>query len=97
MLGFMPGFPYLGGLNERIETPRLDKPRAVIPAGSVGIGGKQTGVYPLASPGGWQLIGRTPKKLYDASKTEPILLKAGDLVKFVPISEDVYTRLGGDV
>lgn len=67
MLGFLPGFPYLGGLDERLFTPRLPTPRTAIPAGSVGIGGEQTGVYPIASPGGWQLIGRTPLKLFDPS------------------------------
>jgi len=85
MIGFMPGFPYLGGLDERIETPRLETPRQIIPAGSVGIGGKQTGVYPIASPGGWRLIGRTSAKLYDPESAEPVLLKAGDMVRFVPI------------
>ncbi len=65
MLGFLPGFPYLGGLDERLFTPRLGTPRTAIPAGAVGIGGEQTGIYPIASPGGWQLIGRTPRKLFD--------------------------------
>ncbi|MDR2505605.1 MAG: 5-oxoprolinase subunit PxpB [Oscillospiraceae bacterium] len=96
MLGFMPGFPYLGGLDERIETPRLETPRAVIPAGSVGIGGKQTGVYPLASPGGWRLIGRTPVKLYDSARANPVLLKAGDFVKFKPVAAEEFIRMGGE-
>lgn len=75
MLGFLPGFSYLGGLDERIHTPRLANPRIRIPAGSVGIGGSQTGIYPLDSPGGWQLLGLTPVKTYDPERENPILLK----------------------
>lgn len=90
MLGFTPGFTYLGGMSNKIETPRLKNPRAKIPAGSVGIAGKQTGIYPIESPGGWQLIGRTPVKLYDPYRKEPVLLNAGDYVKFVPISRKEY-------
>lgn len=75
MLGFLPGFSYLGGLDERIHTPRLANPRIKIPAGSVGIGGSQTGIYPLDSPGGWQLLGLTPVKTYDPNREVPILLK----------------------
>ncbi len=86
MLGFLPGFPYLGGMDPRIEAPRLSSPRTTIPEGAVGIGGKQTGIYPLASPGGWQLIGRTPVKVYDPSRENPILYKAGDYIRFIPIS-----------
>lgn len=85
MLGFTPGFCYLGGLDERLETPRLDVPRARIPAGSVGIAGKQTGIYPIDSPGGWQLIGRTPLRLFDPQREPPVFINAGDLVRFVPI------------
>ncbi len=100
MLGFTPGFPYLGGMDERIETPRLKVPRTKIPEGSVGIASKQTGVYPIDSPGGWQLIGRTPLKLYDPDKESPILLKAGNYVKFVPITKEEFDKLsaenGGD-
>jgi KipI family sensor histidine kinase inhibitor len=87
MLGFTPGFPYLGGMDAKIATPRLEKPRVRIPAGSVGIAGAQTGVYPIDSPGGWRLIGRTPTKLYDPAREKPFLLDAGDRVWFVPIGE----------
>ncbi|HEY5801712.1 MAG TPA: 5-oxoprolinase subunit PxpB [Burkholderiaceae bacterium] len=83
-LGFQPGFAYLGGLPERLATPRRDTPRIQVPAGSVGIGGSQTGIYPQASPGGWQLIGRTPLALFDAGRREPALLAPGDLIRFVP-------------
>ena len=92
MLGFMPGFPYLGGLDPSIEVPRLGTPREVIPAGSVGIGGKQTGVYPFDSPGGWRLIGRTPSKLYKLDGAS-VLARPGDAVRFIPIGEDEYRRL----
>lgn len=93
MLGFTPGFSYMGGMDERIATPRLKTPRVLIPAGSVGIAGKQTGIYPIDSPGGWQLIGRTPVRLYDAERDTPILLDAGLHVKFVPIDETEYQRI----
>ncbi|HWQ29909.1 MAG TPA: 5-oxoprolinase subunit PxpB [Negativicutes bacterium] len=93
MLGFSPGFPYLGGMNEKIETPRLKTPRTKIPAGSVGIAGKQTGIYPMESPGGWQLIGRTPLKLYDPSRSTPVLLQAGDYLRFVPVDKSEYDRI----
>ncbi|ADL12037.1 5-oxoprolinase subunit PxpB [Acetohalobium arabaticum] len=90
MLGFVPGFPYLGGMDEQIATPRLENPRTKIPAGSVGIAGKQTGIYPIDTPGGWQLIGRTHIKLYEPYSDDPFLLKAGNYVKFVQISEEEY-------
>jgi inhibitor of KinA len=86
MIGFMPGFAYLGGLDERLATPRRDTPRTAVPAGTVGIGGRQTGVYPLVSPGGWNLIGRTPVKIFDIARDEPTLLATGDRVRFRPIS-----------
>lgn len=85
MIGFAPGFPYLGGLPERLATPRLEKPRLSVPKGSVGIGGSQTGVYSVDSPGGWRLIGRTSVALYDPSKNPPALLEAGDRVRFLPV------------
>lgn len=93
MLGFLPGFCYLGGLDERIHTPRLANPRIKINAGSVGIGGSQTGIYPLDSPGGWQLMGMTPVKTYDPKREVPILVEAGDYIRFVPIEEDEYKRI----
>jgi len=88
-LGFQPGFPYLGGLPEQLHTPRRGEPRLQVPAGSVGIGGQQTGIYPLASPGGWQLIGLTPLALFDAHREEPVLLRPGDTVRFEPQKEGV--------
>lgn len=93
MLGFLPGFCYLGGLDERLHTPRLASPRIRIPAGSVGIGGSQTGIYPLDSPGGWQLMGMTPIRTYDPGRENPILLEAGDYIRFVPIDEEEYQRI----
>lgn len=93
MLGFTPGFPYLGGMDPRIATPRLKTPRTKIPAGSVGIAGEQTGVYPLDSPGGWQLIGRTPLALFDTKREQPFLLSAGDYVRFCPIPEERFEEI----
>lgn len=93
MLGFIPGFTYLGGMNQALATPRLSTPRTLIPAGSVGIAGAQTGIYPSESPGGWQIIGRTPLTLYDSSKEQPTLLSAGDYVRYVPITEEEYQRI----
>lgn len=85
MIGFAPGFPYLGGLDERIACTRLETPRIEVPAGSVGIAGSQTGVYPNPSPGGWQLIGRTAIKLFDTAQSNPSLLTPGSQVRFVPV------------
>lgn len=93
MLGFLPGFTYLGGLPEALHTNRLDSPRLRIPAGSVGIGGSQTGVYPVDSPGGWRLIGKTPVKMYDPLKKEPILTRAGEYIRFCPISLKEYQEI----
>jgi len=90
MLGFLPGFPYLGGMDKRIAAPRLQIPRVKIPAGSVGIGGAQTGIYPAASPGGWRLIGRTPLKLYDPEKTPAVPYDAGDFIHFDPITPEEF-------
>ena len=98
MMGFSPGFPYLGGLDERLHTPRLETPRTEIPAGSVGIADSQTGVYPVASPGGWSLIGRTPLKLFDPGAEPPSLLAAGDYVRFAPMeSEEEYRAIEASV
>jgi KipI family sensor histidine kinase inhibitor len=86
-LGFLPGFAYLGGMDPRLATPRRREPRLAVPAGSVGIGGEQTGVYPSSSPGGWQLIGRTSLQLFDPAWSSPALLSAGDSVRFVNAGE----------
>jgi inhibitor of KinA len=83
-LGFAPGFAYLGGLPPELATPRLPAPRKHVPAGSVAIGGNQTGVYPIVSPGGWRIIGHTKAKLFDPSAAEPVLLRMGDRLRFVP-------------
>ena len=93
MLGFLPGFVYLGGLDERIHTPRLANPRISIPAGSVGIAASQTGIYPLNSPGGWQLLGMTPVKTYDPERETPILVEAGDYIRFVPVTEEEFLKI----
>lgn len=97
MLGFLPGFAYLGGMDSRLSTPRLDSPRLEIGAGSVGIGGDQTGIYPVASPGGWQLIGKTPVKVYDKSSESPILYRAGDYIRFVPVSKEEYLEIEKEI
>ncbi len=89
-VGFAPGFAYLGGLPEKIHTPRRATPRTSVPAGSVGIGGEQTGVYPLTTPGGWNLIGRTPLRLFDVTRAEPALLRFGDQVKFRAIGAEEF-------
>jgi len=95
LLGFVPGFAYLGNLDSRIATPRRDAPRPHVPAGSVAIGGDQTGVYPLETPGGWHLIGRTPVRLFTPEAEPPCLLGAGDTVRFVPISRAEFDTLSG--
>lgn len=89
MIGFLPGFPYMGEVDEKIAMPRKQQPN-IVAAGSVGIAGKQTGIYPLISPGGWHIIGRTPIKLFDANREEPIFLKAEDTVQFYSISKAEY-------
>ena len=93
MLGFVAGFPYLGGMNKAIATPRKKSPRLKIEAGSVGIAGEQTGIYSVESPGGWQIIGRTPLKLYDVNRNEPVLLKAGQYIKFKPITKEEFRTM----
>lgn len=93
MLGFLPGFVYLGELDEKIHTPRLERPRINIPAGSVGIAASQTGIYSLDSPGGWQLLGMTPIKTYDPEREAPILVEAGDYIRFVPVTEKEFLEI----
>lgn len=97
MLGFAPGFTYLGGMDERIATPRLKSPRLKIEAGSVGIAGSQTGMYPSESPGGWQLIGRTPLKLYNPEEEPPVFIQAGDYIRYISIDESEYQRIKKEV
>jgi KipI family sensor histidine kinase inhibitor len=95
MLGFLPGFAYLGAVEDRIAMPRRETPRAAVAAGSVGIAGRQTGVYPIGSPGGWRLIGRTPWRMFDATRDRPAVLDAGDRVRFVPVAAAEWLRLAG--
>ena len=92
-IGFAPGFFYLGGLDSRLHTPRMETPRAMVPAGSVGIAETQTGAYPIDSPGGWRIIGRTPLRLFDASRPEPFFYQAGDSIRFMPISPETYRHI----
>ncbi len=93
LIGFSPGFPYLGGLPKELQTPRHAKPRMAVPAGSVGIGGEQTGIYPQATPGGWNLIGRTPRRLFRPEENPPVLLQAGDIVKFRAITPEEFAAM----
>jgi inhibitor of KinA len=86
MLGFVPGFPYLGILPEALDVPRKSRPAEAVPAGSVALAGRQTGIYPFTTPGGWQVIGRTPVKLFDTARDQVCLLKPGDRVRFEPIT-----------
>ncbi|WP_173915549.1 5-oxoprolinase subunit PxpB [Halobacillus sp. Marseille-Q1614] len=90
MIGFAPGFPFIGGMSEKIAAPRRESPRLTIPERSVGIAGNQTGVYPIETPGGWQLIGRTPVKLFTPEEETPSLLKAGDRIRFKVIEQEEY-------
>ena len=92
-VGFTPGFPFLSGLPAELFTPRRANPRSKVPAGSVAIGGAQTGIYPLQSPGGWNIIGRTPLALFDVRRDPPVLLQAGDRVRFRPISREEFENL----
>ncbi len=94
-VGFVPGFAYLGGLPKQLETPRLDRPRVKVPAGSVGIAGEQTGVYPFATAGGWRLIGRTPLRVFDVLPERPGLMEMGDRVRFVRIGLEQFRAMGG--
>lgn len=96
MLGFTPGFTYLGGMSDEIATPRLKTPRVKIPAGSVGIAGSQTGVYPIDSPGGWQLIGQTPVRMYDPDRETPILPQAGQYIKFYAIDKKEFDKIAAE-
>ena len=92
-LGFLPGFAYLGDVAEELVTPRLAAPRRSVPAGSVGIAGRQTGVYPVATPGGWRLVGRTPVKMFQTERADMSLLAIGDRVQFVPITREQFVKL----
>jgi inhibitor of KinA len=97
MLGFLPGFPYLGGLDPSLAAPRLEKPRKIVPAGSVGIAHEQTGIYPIDSPCGWNIIGRTPAPLFNPEQEQnAFLLQPGDLVKFYSITEEQYNEISQD-
>jgi inhibitor of KinA len=97
LLGFRPGFPFLGGLDARLFAARLATPRLRVPAGSVAIGGQQTGIYPVASPGGWRVIGRTPLRLFDSGRADPFLVQAGDEVVFRAIDRERFLALGGNL
>ncbi len=92
MIGFLPGFAYLGGLDKMLHTPRKKDPRQKVAAGSVGIADQQTGIYPIESPGGWQLIGRTPLRLFDPVRNPPFLLQAGDFIQFKPITREEFEK-----
>lgn len=96
MMGFLPGFAYLGGLDPSLHMPRLATPRTSIEAGAVGIAGSQTGMYPMASPGGWRLIGSTPMKLFDPKRDTPFLYETGDYIRFEPVSREDYDQIKAD-
>ncbi len=96
MIGFTPGFPFLGGLSEKLHTPRLKTPRTHVPAGSVGIANNQTGIYPVSSPGGWQLIGQTPLKLFNPSMDNPFLYQVGDLIRFESIPTATFHEMAAE-
>ena len=97
MMGFTPGFTYLGGMSKGIATPRLQTPRVVVPAGSVGIADEQTGIYPTESPGGWQLIGRTPIRLFDPDRDPPVAVETGDYMRFVQVVESEYLDIQSQI
>ncbi|MEW6337467.1 MAG: 5-oxoprolinase subunit PxpB [Acidobacteriota bacterium] len=96
MLGFKPGFPYMAEVDPRLRVPRLPAPRPRVPAGSVAIAGEQTGIYPVACPGGWRVLGRTPWRIFDPSAAEPFRFRPGDRVRFVPIGRSEFERVSGD-
>ena len=93
LVGFLPGFAYMGNVDEKIATPRKSKPRTLVPAGSVGIAGEQTGIYPFDSPGGWQLIGQTPIEMFSVEKPQPCYLRTGDEVQFYPVTLNEFAKL----
>lgn len=93
MMGFNTGFPYLGGMSAKIAAPRLETPRTRIPAGAIGIAQQQTGIYPVESPGGWRIIGRSPVRLFDPTREPPVAVEAGDFMRFVPIDEQRYREI----
>lgn len=97
MLGFLPGFPYLGGLDKKIATPRLEEPRKSMVAGAVGIANEQTGIYPVESPGGWNIIGKTPLPLFDINAKDAFLFRAGDRIRFYRVSEDQFKQITAQV
>ena len=97
MIGFLPGFAYMGSVDEKIITARRIQPRTNVAAGSVGIAGEQTGIYPLDSPGGWNIIGQTPLKLFDAKRENPVLLEAGDMVSFTAIDINEFHIIKGSI
>ncbi|WP_373893416.1 5-oxoprolinase subunit PxpB [Virgibacillus sp. CBA3643] len=97
MLGFLPGFPYLGGLDKKVATPRLEEPRKSMEAGSVGIANEQTGIYPVESPGGWNIIGKTPLALFDKTKEDAFLVRAGDRIRFNRVSEEAFKQIAAQV
>ena len=97
MMGFNTGFPYLGGMSARLAVPRLDTPRTIVPAGSVAIAQQQTGIYPVESPGGWRIIGRSPVRLFNADREPPVAVEAGDYLRFVPIDERRYRDIESEV
>ncbi|WP_423800947.1 5-oxoprolinase subunit PxpB [Neobacillus sp. SAB-20_R2A] len=93
MIGFLPGFPYLGELNPKLATPRLPNPRAKVPKGTVGIGGSQTGIYPIECPGGWNIIGKTPLEIYRPDREEPFFIRTGDTLQFTAISQTEFSAI----
>ena len=95
--GFSPGFPYIGGMDPSLSTPRLTTPRKLVPAGTIGIAAEQTGIYPLSSPGGWNLIGQTPIKIFDWHQPTDLMLRIGDSIKFISITKEKFDQLKENV